>query len=62
MAIINFTVYRKLEWKAQVMVDDPENEDEVQSAIESVSPRSEHFDAEIEEYAILEDGTRLEIL
>lgn len=62
MEIINFTLYRKLEWKAQVLVTDPENKEEVQTAIESIVPRSEHFDAEIEEYAVLEDGTRIDTL
>lgn len=62
MTIVKFTVYRTLEWRGEVDVEDPENEEEVQAAIESVIPRSAHFDAEIEEYAKLEDGTRIEIL
>jgi hypothetical protein len=63
MAIVKFTVYRTLEWKGEVNVEDPENEEEVRAAIESVIPqKSAHFDAEIEEYAKLEDGTRIETL
>lgn len=62
MKRVKFTVYRKLEWKGEVDVEDPENEEEVQAAIESVIPRSVHFDAEIEEYAILEDGSRIDTL
>lgn len=62
MTIVKFTVYRTLEWKAEVMVEDPENEEEVLAAIVSVIPRSKDFDAEVEEYAILADGTRIETL